>query len=70
MIEEELADNAQTLGEVLRAQLKEKLNPDICTIVRGKGLLNAIVIPETDGRLIVHVPRSNRNRDYELFFRR
>ena len=50
LIEEKLADNAQRLGAVLRSQLKEKLNPNVCTIVRGKGLLNAIVIPETDGK--------------------
>jgi len=48
LLEEKLAENAQRLGEVLRTNLKEKLNPDICTVVRGRGLLNAIVIPETE----------------------
>uniref|UniRef100_UPI0037E76F35 ornithine aminotransferase, mitochondrial n=1 Tax=Semicossyphus pulcher TaxID=241346 RepID=UPI0037E76F35 len=46
MEEEKLAENAQRMGEVLRAELK-KLPKDIVTTVRGKGLLNAIVIKET-----------------------
>lgn len=47
LIEEKLAENAERLGQVLRTSLKENLNSDVCTTVRGKGLLNAIVIPET-----------------------
>jgi len=47
LIEENLADNAQRLGEILRADLKAGLDPKVCTEVRGKGLLNAIVVPET-----------------------
>lgn len=45
LIEEDLADNAQKLGEMLRSELKEvqKQAPFIKD-VRGKGLLNAIVI--------------------------
>uniref|UniRef100_A0A669CFU9 Ornithine aminotransferase n=1 Tax=Oreochromis niloticus TaxID=8128 RepID=A0A669CFU9_ORENI len=46
MEEEKLADNAQRMGEKLRAQLN-KLPKDIVTTVRGKGLLNAVVIKET-----------------------
>ncbi|XP_041671861.1 ornithine aminotransferase, mitochondrial [Cheilinus undulatus] len=46
MEEEKLAENAQRMGEILRAELR-KLPKDIVTTVRGKGLLNAIVIKET-----------------------
>lgn len=44
--EERLAENAQRMGDLLRAELR-KLPKDIVTTVRGKGLLNAIVIKET-----------------------
>lgn len=44
--EEKLADNAQRMGELLRAELM-KAPSDIVTAVRGKGLLNAIVIKQT-----------------------
>ncbi|XP_013383636.1 ornithine aminotransferase, mitochondrial-like isoform X2 [Lingula anatina] len=43
--EENLAENAFKLGEVLRNELR-KLPTDVVSIVRGKGLLNAIVINE------------------------
>ncbi|KAM6897053.1 ornithine aminotransferase, mitochondrial [Xenentodon cancila] len=46
MEEERLAENAQKMGEVLRSELR-KLPKDVVTTVRGKGLLNAIVIKET-----------------------
>lgn len=50
MLEEEnLAENAQRMGELLRTELR-KLPKDIVTTVRGKGLLNAVVIKETKGR--------------------
>lgn len=51
MEEEKLADNAQRMGEKLRAQLN-KLPKDIVTTVRGKGLLNAVVIKETKGIVV------------------
>jgi len=38
-----LAENAEKLGRILREELS-KLPNDIVTTVRGKGLLNAIVI--------------------------
>ncbi|ESO82732.1 hypothetical protein LOTGIDRAFT_184502 [Lottia gigantea] len=41
--EEKLAENAERLGEVLRKELST-LPKDIVSVVRGKGLLNAIVI--------------------------
>jgi len=48
VIDEKLSENAQRLGEVLRAGLRE-IKSDRVTAVRGKGLLNAIVIQEKDG---------------------
>ncbi|XP_064176768.1 ornithine aminotransferase, mitochondrial-like [Anguilla rostrata] len=44
--EEKLAENAEKMGQLLRAELR-KLPSDVVTMVRGKGLLNAIVIKET-----------------------
>ncbi|KAG8537269.1 hypothetical protein GDO81_024802, partial [Engystomops pustulosus] len=46
--EEKLAENAHLMGELLRAELM-KTPSDIVTAVRGKGLLNAIVIKQTKG---------------------
>ncbi|KAK7111075.1 ornithine aminotransferase, mitochondrial-like [Littorina saxatilis] len=43
LLEEKLADNAERLGQLLRDELS-KLPKDIISVVRGKGLLNAIVI--------------------------
>lgn len=41
--EEKLAENAEKLGAILREEL-EKIDSDMISVVRGKGLLNAIVI--------------------------
>ncbi|XP_017042439.1 ornithine aminotransferase, mitochondrial [Drosophila ficusphila] len=41
--EEKLADNAFKMGNLLRSELS-KLPKDVVSVVRGKGLLNAIVI--------------------------
>jgi ornithine--oxo-acid transaminase len=46
--DERLAENADKMGEVLRAELRALNSPMIQTI-RGKGLLNAIVIDESKG---------------------
>jgi ornithine--oxo-acid transaminase len=46
--EEKLAENAFKMGEILRAGLRE-IKSDMITTVRGKGLLNAIVIKEKNG---------------------
>ncbi|KAJ3607684.1 hypothetical protein NHX12_024735 [Muraenolepis orangiensis] len=46
MEEEKLAENAESMGQLLRSELR-KLPEDVVTTVRGKGLLNAIVIKET-----------------------
>lgn len=51
--EEKLAENAQRMGELLRSELR-KLPKDIVTTVRGKGLLNAVVIKETKGTETPH----------------
>ena len=48
VLDEKLADNAQTLGEIFRSGLRA-INSDRITTVRGKGLLNAIIIKEKDG---------------------
>ena len=47
--EEELANNAQELGEVFRAELLKYIeNSTIVNAVRGKGLLNAILINDSE----------------------
>lgn len=48
VLDEKLAENAQELGEILRNELRQ-IQSDRITTVRGKGLLNAIVIKEKDG---------------------
>ena len=47
--EEKLAENAERLGEILRREL-ENFENDMITLVRGKGLLNAIVIKPKNGK--------------------
>jgi len=46
---EKLAENAERLGEILRSEL-ENFENDMITLVRGKGLLNAIVIKPKNGK--------------------
>ena len=41
--DEKMAENAELMGELLRTELK-KLNSPHISVIRGKGLLNAIVI--------------------------
>ena len=48
VLEENLADNSLVLGELFRSELK-KIKSDRITLVRGKGLLNAIIIKEKEG---------------------
>ena len=45
--EEGLAANAEAMGELLRSEIR-KLNSPFVELVRGKGLLNAIVIKHTN----------------------
>lgn len=48
VLDEDLAKNAELLGEKLRTALRA-IDSDRITGIRGKGLLNAIVIHEKDG---------------------
>lgn len=49
VLDENLAENAYRLGEILRSEL-ENFENDMITLVRGKGLLNAIVIKPKNGK--------------------
>lgn len=47
--EEALAENAEKLGQLFRSRINAFIEKsDLVTLVRGKGLLNAIVINDTD----------------------
>ncbi|MBP1841110.1 ornithine--oxo-acid transaminase [Formosa algae] len=47
--DEKLAENAEVLGQLFRSELNTYIeNSSIATLVRGKGLLNAIVIDEDE----------------------
>lgn len=46
LLEEKLADNAERLGKILRSELS-KLPKEKVKLVRGRGLLNAIVINDS-----------------------
>jgi ornithine--oxo-acid transaminase len=47
--DEKLAENAYRLGELFRSELNDFIvENDLVTLVRGKGLLNAIVIDDTE----------------------
>ncbi|MCO6162683.1 ornithine--oxo-acid transaminase [Flavobacterium sp. NRK F7] len=47
--EENLASNAEALGQLFRSELNKYIaNSSICSLVRGKGLLNAIVINDSE----------------------
>ena len=47
--DEKLAEKAERLGELLRKELRA-IQSDMITLVRGKGLLNAIVIKPKNGK--------------------
>lgn len=47
--EEKLAQNARRLGEIFRAEMQKLVDEsDLLSLVRGKGLLNAVVINDTE----------------------
>ncbi len=47
--DEKLAENAEVLGQLFRSDLQKYINTSsIASLVRGKGLLNAIVINDTE----------------------
>jgi len=49
VLDEQLADNAERLGQLFRSELSKYIETsNICTLVRGKGLLNAILINDTE----------------------
>ena len=52
--EENLAENAEKLGEVFRTEM-EKIDTDMIELVRGKGLLNAVVIRPKNGKTAMDV---------------
>ena len=49
LVEEKLADNADRLGRLLRSKLTALASPRV-ELVRGRGLLNAVVIKEEAGK--------------------
>ena len=50
LVEENLAENAEKLGHLFRARMEEIIarRPELVVKVRGKGLLNAIVVNDTE----------------------
>ena len=50
LLEEDLAANAEAMGHLFREQMSKLINarPDLVHTVRGKGLLNAIVINDSE----------------------
>jgi ornithine--oxo-acid transaminase len=49
VVDEKLMKNARHLGEIFRNEMNRiKINCNLITLVRGKGLLNAIVINDTE----------------------
>ena len=49
VIDENLSQNARKLGEIFRAEIGKYIETsNIATLVRGKGLLNAVVINDTE----------------------
>ncbi len=52
--EENLAENAEKLGKIFRDELK-KVNSEMIRMVRGKGLLNAVVIKPKNGKTAMDV---------------
>ena len=69
--EEKLAEKSFYLGEILRAELKA-IDSDMITLVRGKGLLNAIVIKPKNGfggiggKVIKPIALANVHKFYTL----
>ena len=47
--DENLAENAERLGKIFRARMNKMIEKtDLVTLVRGKGLLNAIIVNDTE----------------------
>ncbi len=47
--DEKLAENAEEMGKIFRAEL-EKIDSDMVELIRGKGLLNAMIIKPKNGK--------------------
>lgn len=47
--DEKLAENAEKMGQIFRSELK-KINSPMIELIRGKGLLNAIIIKPHNGK--------------------
>ncbi len=47
--DEKLAENAERLGKIFRSEMKG-IKSDMVELVRGKGLLNAVVIRPKNGK--------------------
>jgi ornithine--oxo-acid transaminase len=47
--DEKLAEKAEALGQIFRSELR-KINSPMIELVRGKGLLNAIIVRPTNGK--------------------
>ncbi|MHC1706133.1 MAG: ornithine--oxo-acid transaminase [Bacteroidales bacterium] len=47
--DDKLAENAEKMGELFRSEIR-KINSDMISLVRGKGLLNAVIIKPKDGK--------------------
>jgi len=52
--DENLAENAERLGKIFREELR-KIDSDMIELVRGKGLLNAVIIKPKDGKTAMDV---------------
>jgi len=52
--EENLAERAEKLGKIFRSEM-EKIDSDMIELVRGKGLLNAVVIRPKNGKTAMDV---------------
>jgi ornithine--oxo-acid transaminase len=52
--EEKLAERAERLGKIFREEMK-KIDSDLIELVRGKGLLNAVVIRPKNGKTAMDV---------------
>ena len=52
--DEDLANRAETLGKIFRAEI-EKIDSEMVELVRGKGLLNAVVIKPKNGKTAMDV---------------
>ena len=57
LVDERLADASARLGDLLRARLTAAASPRL-QLVRGKGLLNAVVIKEEPGKTAYHICKS------------